>query len=627
MFQQRPCDLARAQKDLGGAPHAGARLGGISWWTLLTDGRLVSDSLVLEAPQIVATGHDDAAEGGEAGGSTAASTLVSAIDIAGVRVTGAHVDWARTLDTAEVKWSVDEVDLLLRDLRLDSLAVGARPTQAYASFVLSAAGLTVALPDGVHEATFSRARFDSRAARMTLDRFAVRPTVSEAAFREMANAPPAYATLETHELRLEGFALGAFLRKQHYRARTLRVDSMRADILLADPGDDAASGVGAQKPKLGIDLRLDSLDLAGVALDLRRPRPLTDVRVPRAGLLLTDVRTGPQVDGAEVDVAEVQLRVSAFEYEVPGRDRVVSLDEARLDYAAQRLRVEGLRYGPRDVSASQRAERVTLLMTAREIALDGLEADALLRAEAVAAQSARVEGLRIEATTNLTVPSSRDGRRPIALIQLQQLPVALRLDRTEVTAAEVRYRRIAADSDVTLGFEDTYATVYDVGGASAKTRDARADIKTRFEGALPVDVTVDRPNGRGAPYRLSASTGAYDLTRLNDLTEPLAKLRIEGGRLDALSFAFTADDRRGRGRLEATYGGFRVNVLDASGDDKDVLSLMANVAAVNEDSDGRSGRIRAERAAGMSMWGHWWALIRSGLKEVALTEVGEGQVR
>ncbi len=617
-------------------------LAGISWWDLVFSSRLNADVFLLEEPRLKVTSYEGpgaASAKTDTSGGEGLRDRLPAIAIGEVRLRRAHVDWGQTLDTVSSTWSLDALDLTLRGLRLDSFSVREQPTEAYESFAFAVAGARYELADSVHVVSFDSARFDSRGAELRLARFAVRPQISEAQFAALPDGPPARLTLAAEEVLLGGFALDTFLRKQHYRARTFRTDSLTAEVFTTETAAAKTSGGtgGKSAPmKLGIDLQLDSLDLRGMHLTLRRPSPRIALDVPQAELLLTDVRVRPEDRAPTVDITQAELRVSNFAYAVPGTNNAVRLDRAVLHGGQRSLSVEGFRYGPPDADASQRTEHLTLLIAAEHVGIEGLDVDALLRSERLSAKLVTVEGFDLESTTNFAVAKptaqrDRDRRFPIALVRLQNLPLPVSLGKVEVERARVAYRRIDADHNIPLTFDATYATLYDVHTAPdelprAAPRLATADIRTRFQDKLDVKVKVTWPNGSGSPYDLEASTGAIDLARFNDLLEPMADIRVEGGRLERLAFDWRGENRSGAGRLSATYTGFEVNLLDDSGDDKDLVSLFANLAAVKEDSRGRSGRIFARREGEMSMWGHWWALIKSGLVEVALTGIGEGVV-
>ncbi len=619
---------------------AQARLSGINWWSLIFSRQLEADLFALDKPRFSLTTYEsssdsDTGKTDNRSDSTSSSgplgQKLAALHISEVQITGAYVDWGHTLDSVDSEMSVDGLNLTVRDLRLDSFSIREQPTRVYDSFTLGVRGVRYELPDSVHVVEFARAEFDSRGGQLRLASFGVSPRISDHDFLALADGPPGRLDLTATEVLLDDFRLGEFLRKRTYRARTFRTDSLTADVLLAAPSSGGRQGGG--NTKLGVDLRLDSLDLRGMRLSLRRAQPATTIEVPQAELLLVDIRTHPDSSRPELQIADAEMRINAFDYAVPGTDQVVGFERAVMNYAGRSAAVDGLRYGPADESRSRGSKRLTLVIEAERVALAQLDVEALWTEGRLSAKQVTVEGFELEANTNLTIASTRNGARiPHELVELHKLPIDLALAKVEVERAQIRYRRITADTDVTLSFEDTYASIYDVYTAPGRLSPkpaarATADIRTVFEGKLPVQVKILWPNGSGVPYDLEASTGAIDLARVNDIVEPLAKIRIESGRLERLAFDFRADERRGSGRLTASYKGFRINLLDKSGDDKDVLSLISNVAAVNEDSAGRSGPISDRREDSESMWAHWWELIRSGLVEVALTDLGESQMK
>ena len=613
----------------------------------MTGGRLAADSLTATAPRVLARAFagEPAPSRGESGGGglldAARADGEPAVAIGGVRVSGAHLDWTYVLDTAAATLAVEELDLLVRDVALDSFAVGARAlAEGYASFRVRVGGYRHELPDSLHVVTLDAATFDSRGGRLTLEAMAVRPRVRGFGFRQTHPGSGLALEAAADSVALEGFALGRFLRAGDYRAARLRVGDAEATAWVDGAARGAGGGAGVG---VGLDLAVDTVDLAGVRLRYRARAPELALDLTDADVLLTGVRTPParraaadstRADApatrAPFDVEEAELRFRDFAYVAAGGEREVSVVGGRLDYRGESLVLDGLRYGPPDEAVAVRGQRSTLTVEAGRLALEGLDLDGLFWERTLSARAAEVAELDVRATANLDAPAADDSAtaRPLLLARLQALAVPLAVDEVAVTGARVAYRRLRGPIDVTLDFVDTYATFYHVGTTGAYAAEhprCVVDIRTRFAGVLPVRVGVDWPNAAGVPYRLSARTDSLaDLSRLNRVLEPLADLRVDGGALDSLAFAWTADGRAGEGRLTAAYRGLEVSLLEdgPGADERGVASWIANAAAVRGDAAGRPGPIAAEREVAQGMFGHWWALIRSGLDEVVLTGVG-----
>lgn len=603
-------------------------LTGVSYWALFTGGRLAADSLVVAEPRVLATAYPGTAE--PAGSGSADVPLdpaegKSAVSIDGVRLSGGRLSWAYALDSAAATLEASGVDVLVRDVALDSFAVGERLSEAYGSFEVRVGGYRHELPDSLHVVTLGTAAFDSRGGRLTLDSLRVRPRVAGFGFRQ--NLPDARLALEvtSDSLTLAGFDLGRFLRTGEYRARSLRVGETAATAWVDGSG---GGGGGAGGGGIGLDLAVDTVDLRGVSLGYRSRAPALRLDLADADVLLTGVRT-PSPNGPPFDVAEAELRFRDFAHAPPDGGPRVRVAGGRLDYRGGSLRLDGVAYGPVDEAAAARDSAGTLAVAATRVTMARVDLDRLFWDRALVAREVDVAGLAVRATSNLRVTAPSGGARPLLLERLQALPLPLAIDELAVTDAQVTYRRIGDASDVTLAFAQTYATFYHLGTTPAYARAhprCEVDIRTRFNGLLGVRVGIGWPNARGVPYRLEASTGALeDLRRVNDFLVPMANLRVEDGSLRGLTFAWTADGRAGSGSLTASYADFAVDVLESgrSTDDRDVVSLLADWAAVRDDADGREAEIAAAREPGQGMFAHWWALVRSGLQGVALTGVGQ----
>ena len=537
------------------------------------------------------------------------------------------------LDTAAETIEVTGVDVLVAGVRLDGLGGARRLLDRFDYATAHVGGLRYELADSLHVLRAAAARFDTRGARLRLDSVRLRPRLP--GFDPDAESEPgptvpagvAWAvTFDADDVEVAGVDLRALLQQQALRARLLSLDTATVEVFRgAAASRTGGDGGGA---RAGQTVAIDSVDLAGVALAYRANGPRAHLEVPRAEFLLTDLALGEaRAPGRErlFDFAEGRISLRDGLRYRPGADVEIGFAKADLDVVAGTASVTDLRYGPPLNAEGEPTGLLTVL--ADGVEATGVDYARLLWEGTLSTAEVDVAGLIVGAQTDVRGRTGERSPQDLLLVRLQRVPLPLEIDELAVTDADVRYRRRTDDSDETLRWGETDATFYHVGtsAAYAKTHPrAEVDIATRFEAMLPVDVRVTWPNAAGAPYELEAETGALDdLTRINHFLEPMAAIRVEGGRLERLAFSWTSDERRGRGRLQATYNGFRVNLLDESGDDKDVISLLANVAAVREESDGRSARVDVERPANQGMFGHWWAIIRDGLRQVALNDLGE----
>ncbi len=648
-------ELARAAKLTGGialgAEVEQLAISGISWWHLLVNRRLSADSLTVTQPRIMAsayqppgpprpTGPNNAGGGGDptSGGS---AELPGAIEIDGIRIRDAGVRYELLgQDTTSSRLAANEVDLLLAGFRLDSITFRRYPTRFYDRFAISVGGYRHELGDSLHVVTLGAARFESEDGRLTLDSLHVEPRDSGFSFRQ--NHPQARLALQLacDTVRLRGFDLGEFLRTQRYRARRLSVDSVDATAWMAgesDGGVESGSGAADSSGGYAFDLRLDTLALSGATLRYRARAPDLALDLPNAETTLVDVRSRPGDRERPFAVAEVDVRFRDFEYERPEVDNRLRIATGRISLAGQTLRLDSLSYRPPDPAGFARSNRSTFDLQLRSLELDSLDLPTLFWRQRVAAHGAAVDGLRIVSTTNHGQPPPPDDPRTLLLRQLQELPVALALDLVTVEDGYIGYRRFGGDKkDATIFWDDVFATFGRVGTyPDYVERYPRASLDTRsvFQGVWPLKMSVQWPNGEGAPYEVSASGPALDLSELNSMLVPVADMRIKSGKLDSLSLDFAADAEAGNGKLRATYRDFEVELLGdgPKADDKDVLSSFADALAVRDANvpgggEYRVGTIRAEREASLSMFTHWWELVRSGLLGVVLTDFGQSRV-
>ncbi len=611
------------------------RLSGVGLWTLVWQGRVDADSLLIIAPDVMATLYDtgSATNARQSSDSTTTATKLPAkIQVAGVRLADGHFDFGSITDSISSEIHFDNVDANLAELRLDSLTLNHRPDKAFANFSARVGAYRHELGDSVHTVTLRSALFESTKGLLTIDSVAINPKYEGFNFVDTTFNSRFALTLTSDTVRMEGFELDLFLRKQIYRARSLRVADCEAEVYV----EARRIGQGdAQNPAgFNLDIFVDTVALEAISLRYHGLDPQLDITFPDADLVLLDVQTSVAREGQQdlFDVAKAQVDFRNFEYQPDPDGLVLNVAHGSLDYGVKSLTIHDLRYAPENESRSILNERATLAIELDTLLLSELDMEALFWDRQLIAKTAEVANFELRSITNFGIEGSPPQRPIIILQELNQLAFAIEIDEVLARNADISYRRLLENGkDVTLSWENTYATITHVGTSTTYAKEhprANAIIKTDFEDMLPVDVNISWPNAKGVPYVLQASTGSLDLMRINDFLVPIANMKVEQGALNKLSFNFTADEQAGRGSLVADYENFKINMLESgtSTDDKDIISFFANLAAVDEDNSsgttGGRGRISADRERSESMWAHWWMLIRSGLRQVVLTDFG-----
>lgn len=150
-----------------------------------------------------------------------------------------------------------------------------------------------------------------------------------------------------------------------------------------------------------------------------------------------------------------------------------------------------------------------------------------------------------------------------------------------------------------------------------------ASAKLMGKGLVKLNVTYALESEEGR-FRLKGSMGPMDLTALNSMIEPEAKVSLKSGKLNRLDFNILGNDDSGEGDLIVRYEDFEIELLNKDYEkDRNIFrrigAFVANkviIKSTNPQKNGdlREGKVYFERLKNKSMFNYWWQLILSGLK-------------
>jgi hypothetical protein len=150
-----------------------------------------------------------------------------------------------------------------------------------------------------------------------------------------------------------------------------------------------------------------------------------------------------------------------------------------------------------------------------------------------------------------------------------------------------------------------------------------ASAKLMGKGLAKINVTYALESDIGR-FRLKGSMGPMDLTALNEMIEPEAKVSLKSGKLNRLDFNILGNDDSGEGDLIVRYEDFEIELLNRDYEkDRNIFrrlgAFVANkviIKSTNPQKNGdlREGKVYFERLKNKSMFNYWWQLILSGLK-------------
>ena len=129
-------------------------------------------------------------------------------------------------------------------------------------------------------------------------------------------------------------------------------------------------------------------------------------------------------------------------------------------------------------------------------------------------------------------------------------------------------------------------------------------------------------------FSVTASVSkSFDANILNQLTEPMALMKIEKGSIHSLKFSMTADTNSSKGSLILPYNDLKIAFLkkDGNGDNKKgLLSLLANVLVKNNKQEGpkmRIAEVSFNRNKRRSFFNFIWLTLFAGVRDLVLIKI------
>jgi Domain of Unknown Function (DUF748) len=318
-------------------------------------------------------------------------------------------------------------------------------------------------------------------------------------------------------------------------------------------------------------------------------------------------------------LANLRGRTAAFK--LPWGQRQLQTAGLQFDLAQQTLALQQLQW--------QQNGPIQQDWQARQVHLTGVDFNALFSGNGLLIKQLDVPEFTIAATVN-----RREARtptiKPLPMTQLRRLPWPLRIDSVRLRNGQVHYQEIMATEagpprSAQLHFDQVAASLSPLTNQTwSGLTEAHLQATARLMGSghlqLNAIFALDSLNGF---HQLSLNSQGFDLPALNPFLEPAARVRVERGRLNALSLVAQVTDARAKGRLDMYYESFKFSVLDkrdltTTSLRSKVSAFLANLLVRNRNArpsarPNSRGEIDLPRPANRSLLGYWARIVISGV--------------
>lgn len=235
-----------------------------------------------------------------------------------------------------------------------------------------------------------------------------------------------------------------------------------------------------------------------------------------------------------------------------------------------------------------------------------------------------IDGLSADIYRDKNVPADMN-RFPLFYNEsFMKLNIPVYLDTLLITDSKILYGELALGRSKagTILLDDFNLQLYNLTNqvnldSVDNFMELNVQAKIMGEGKMKIDLVLPL-QGDMHKFSCSGSIGAMALKPLNDMLEPAINMTFNGGKLDRMTFAFTANDNISDGWMEFLFSDLDVALLKKDADKQwGFVSLMANAVAIsNNPVDGKDLKvveIGYERDKNKGIINYVYKTIQSGM--------------
>lgn len=215
--------------------------------------------------------------------------------------------------------------------------------------------------------------------------------------------------------------------------------------------------------------------------------------------------------------------------------------------------------------------------------------------------------------------------KPLYSKMLRELPFELTVDSLKINDGKIKYEeRVKAENmGGFIDFKNLDATIANVSNTYKSPDKTTLNITANFMDKTPISVdwSFDVQNTNDQ-FLFKAQVGALDASKLNKLTEPNSRIKLEGNTKKTF-FTIDGNNETSKSALKISYSDFKVTVLRKDGEKKNkFLSAVANIF-ISKDSEEdlenyKEGTGEATRDKTKSIFNFLWISIKTALTNAML---------
>ena len=212
---------------------------------------------------------------------------------------------------------------------------------------------------------------------------------------------------------------------------------------------------------------------------------------------------------------------------------------------------------------------------------------------------------------------------------LKNIEFKFSVDKLNIENGLVEYTEVSAKSDEAgiITFKNLSSTVENITNIQEiyqQQPELLVEASTEVLGLLHLEAkAIFDMTGESNKFRSTGSAGSISLPQFNQITVPVAYIKINEGQLNQATYSFEGDENSATGRMKFLYNNLDLQILDKqtlqSGFLNEVKSFIGDIFVV-EDSNPSDGELRIaeidfKRDDSKSFLSYYWKILLTGIRE------------
>lgn len=264
------------------------------------------------------------------------------------------------------------------------------------------------------------------------------------------------------------------------------------------------------------------------------------------------------------------------------------------------------------------------------VVLNGIELDDLFR-HSLIANELTIGNTLVRIYRDMNKPAdtvNKTGNYPSQLLQRVSLPISIKTGELPSVSVEYKERRKKNGGTGTIRFENTDLHISNITNIASEISNSGVlgvDFSSDIQGLIALKGNLSFfLNSKKGDFRMKGTIGNFNAHALNNVSVPMALIRVKSGNMEGIEFDFKGDDFAAGGEMVMKYRNLKIDVLKKRDKNSDTLkkrglvTLIANMAI--SDDNPRDGTLRKanpnhQRDPRKSFFNLIWKTLFEGIKQ------------